>query len=114
MLVASWHPVPCPAGVRMTFATHFHGRDAQVSVAEGSYWSRWRVASATGHLLAEGDAPDRDSAEQAAEDEVCAVHPPTAHLMDELLSWGCRSSAEEPGTPPRRPPGATSRQWGCS
>jgi hypothetical protein len=86
VLIAAWHAVPCPAGVRLALATHLHGRDAQVSVAEGCARWHWRVQSATGHVLAEGDAPDRDAAEQAAEDEICAVHPPTAHLMDELLS----------------------------
>ena len=85
MLIATWHPVPCPAGIRMAFATHFHGRDADISVAEGSLRWHWRVVSPAGHTLAEGDAPDRDAAEQAAENEVCAVHPPTAHLVDELL-----------------------------
>jgi len=38
-----------------------------------------------GHLLAEGDAPDRDAAELAAESEVSSVHPPTDHLIDELV-----------------------------
>jgi hypothetical protein len=36
-------------------------------------------------VLAEGDAADRDAAELAAESEVSAVHPPTDHLMDELV-----------------------------
>ena len=40
MLVASWHPIPCLAGVRMAFATHLHGRDAEVTVERG----RARVA----------------------------------------------------------------------
>ena len=86
MRIASWHPVPCPAGVRMAFRAHLHGRDAEVSVAEGAHAWRWRITSPTGKVLAEGDAPDRDGAEQAAEDEVCAVHPPSAHLIDEMLS----------------------------
>ncbi len=86
MLIASWHPIDCPDGVRMAFATHLHGRDAVVCVDEGSHTWHWRITSPTGHLLAEGDAPDRDAAEQAVEDEVCAVHPPSAHLMDDLLS----------------------------
>jgi hypothetical protein len=84
-MLASWHPIPCPAGSRMAFAAHFHGRDAEVSVAEGARLWHWRVVSPAGHLLAEGDASDRDAAEQAAEREVCAVHPPTAHLLDELM-----------------------------
>lgn len=70
----------------MALATHLHGREALVSVAEGCHLWHWRVSSLTGHVLAEGNAPDRDAAEQAAEDEVCAVHPPTPHLMDELLT----------------------------
>jgi hypothetical protein len=86
VLVASWHPVSCPTGVRMALATHLHGRDAEVSVAEGAHTWHWRVLSATGHVLAEGSAPDRDAAEQSAEDEICAVHPPSAHLMDDLLA----------------------------
>ena len=85
MLLATRHPVPCPAGIRMAFATHLHRRDADISVAEGSHRWQWRVVSPAGHVLAEGDAPDRDSAEQAAENEVCAVHPPTAHLVGDLL-----------------------------
>ncbi len=86
MLIASWHPIPCPAGTRMAFAAHIHGRDVVVSVCEGVHTWHWRITSPTGHLLAEGDAPDRDAAEPAAEDEVFAVHPPTAHLMDDLLT----------------------------
>jgi hypothetical protein len=86
MRVASWHPVPCPDGVRMAFGAHLHGREAEVSVADGARAWHWRITTPTGHVLAEGDAPDRDAAEQAAEDEVCAVHPPSAHLIDEMLS----------------------------
>jgi len=86
MLIADWHPITCPAGTRMAFATHLHGRDATVDVPAGSRAWHWHVRSPAGHLLAEGDAPDRESAEQAAEDEICAVHPPTPHLLDEMLA----------------------------
>jgi hypothetical protein len=86
MLIASWHPIPCPTGVRLAFAAHIHGRDAEVCVADGPHPWHWRVLSPAGHVFAEGDATDRDAAEQAAEDEACAVHPPTPHLLDELLS----------------------------
>jgi hypothetical protein len=85
MLIAAWHPIACATGTRMAFATHFHGRDADVTVREGERQWHWRVLSPAGHVLAEGDAPDRDAAEQAAEDEVCAVHPPSAHLLDEMV-----------------------------
>ncbi len=86
MLTATWHPISCPEGARKAFATHLHGREAEVSVGEGLHRWHWRVLSPAGHVLAEGDAPDRDAAEQAAEDEASAVHPPTPHLVDELLS----------------------------
>ena len=86
MLTAPWHPITCPAGVRMAFAAHIHGRDAEAWLGDGLHLWHWRVLSPAGHLLAEGQAPDRDAAEQAAEDEACAVHPPTPHLLDELLS----------------------------
>ena len=68
------------------FATHLHGRDLVV-VHEGSppHW-HWRVTSPHGAVLAEGDAPTRDAAEQAAEDEATAVHPPSDTLLDRLLS----------------------------
>ena len=59
MLVAVWHPIPCPAGIRMAFATHLHGRDAEVTVAEGAHTWHWRVVSPTGHLLAEGTPSGR-------------------------------------------------------
>ncbi len=86
MLIASWHPISCPDGTRMAFATHVHGRDAEATVDEGTHVWHWRVISPAGHVLAQGCAPDREAAEQAAEDEACAVHPPTPHLMDELLT----------------------------
>jgi hypothetical protein len=86
VLIASWHPITCPAGIRMAFATHLHGRDADVSVLDGAHAWHWRVLAPSGHVMAEGDAPDRDAAEQAAEDEVCAVHPPSDHLLDEMLT----------------------------
>ena len=44
------------------------------------------MTSPHGVVLAEGDAPTRDAAEQAAEDEATAVHPPTDLLLDRLLS----------------------------
>jgi hypothetical protein len=69
----------------MAFGAHLHGRDAEVTVGVGAPRWHWRVVSPAGHALAEGEAPDRDAAEQAAENEVCAVHPPTSHLIDELV-----------------------------
>ena len=43
-------------------------------------------SSPGGHLLAEGEAADRDGAEQAAEEEIFAIHPPSEHLIDEMLA----------------------------
>lgn len=85
MPIAGWHAVPCPDGVRLALRAHLHGRDAEVTVPEGSSRWHWRVLSPAGHVLAEGDAGDRDAAEQAAEEEIFAVHPPTEHLLDELV-----------------------------
>ena len=45
----------------------------------------WQVVAPCGRVLAEGDAPDRRTAEQAAEDEVEAIHPPSDDLIDTLL-----------------------------
>jgi hypothetical protein len=68
------------------FATHLHGRDLiVVHEADPPHW-HWRVSSPHGAVLAEGDAPTRDDAEHAAEDEATAVHPPTDELLDRLLS----------------------------
>jgi hypothetical protein len=111
LLLGHWHPAageghvgqraepespePDPAGTGPPddvtyddppFATHLHGRELMV-VHEGlpGHW-HWRVTSPHGAVLAEGDAPTRDAAEQAAEDEATAVHPPTDSLLDLLLS----------------------------
>jgi len=68
------------------FVTHLHGRELVViHEATPSHW-HWRVTSPHGVVLAEGDAPSRDAAEAAAEDEALAVHPPTDALLDRLLS----------------------------
>ena len=82
-IIGSWHPEegsPVPA-----WAAHLHGRDLEV-VAEALHtWHRW-VRSPHGELLAEGRASDRQRAEEAAEDEATAVHPPTSELLERLLS----------------------------
>jgi hypothetical protein len=83
--IAAWHPVPCPDGVRLFLRAHLHGRDAQVSAREGETRWRWEVLSPAGHVLASGTAGDRDAAEMAAEEEIFAVHPPSEHLIDELV-----------------------------
>ncbi len=85
MVIATWVPVPCPDGIRMAFHAHIHGREVGVCVCEGDRVWHWRITSPTGHLLAEGTARDREAAEQAAEDEIFAIHPPSAHLLDDLL-----------------------------
>lgn len=51
---------------------------------ETSRW-HWQVTAPCGRVLAEGDAPDRRTAEEAAEDEVEAIHPPSDALIDVLL-----------------------------
>jgi hypothetical protein len=69
----------------MALRAHLHGREAEVLAFEGEHRWRWRVFSTGGHVMAEGNAPDRDAAEQAAEDEIFSVHPPTGHLIDDLV-----------------------------
>lgn len=92
LLLGHWHrvetaaPDDAPDSVPdPPFATHLHGRDlVVVHEGEPSHW-HWCVRSPHGAVLAEGDAPTRDAAEQAAEDEATAVHPPTEELLDRLL-----------------------------
>ena len=77
--------VPSPAGVRLALRAHLHGRNAEIWARVGERRWHWRVVSPGGHVLAEGRADDRDSAEDAAESEIFAVHPPTERLIDELV-----------------------------
>lgn len=85
MPIAAWHALPCPEGIRLALGAHLHGRDARIFAREGEPRWHWQVLSPAGHVLAEGDAPDRDAAELAAEEEIFAVHPPSEHLLDELV-----------------------------
>jgi hypothetical protein len=82
--VAHWHPEtgsPDPA-----FVTHLHGRDLEVLAEPASHAWHWWVRTPHGVTLAEGCAPDLFHAEEAAEDEATAVHPPTSDLLERLLS----------------------------
>jgi hypothetical protein len=84
MRVARWR---VEDGVMLpAFEAHLHGRDLEVAeeAAEGP-WA-WYVRTPHGALLASGEAPTCDAAEQDAEDEATAVHPPTAELLELLLS----------------------------
>lgn len=56
-----------------------------VPIGPGTLHWHWQVACPNGRVLAEGDAPDRSAAEEAAEDEVEAVHPPSEDLIEALL-----------------------------
>jgi hypothetical protein len=82
--IASWHP---ESGLPddCAFAAHLHGRDLEVLADPAAHRWCWRVTSPHGALLADGAAPSRDAAEQAAEEEATAVHPPTPELLDRLL-----------------------------
>ena len=86
MLIARWRIVDCCPPVRMAFEGHLHGREMRVDAIEGEHDWRWQVATPHGHLLASGVAPERHAAQQAAEDEVLAVHPPTTTLVEDLLA----------------------------
>ena len=83
MLLGHWHH--CEA-VGPALATHLHGRELDVMCAgERPCW-HWRVASPHGALLAEGDAASCAAAEEAAEREALAIHPPTEALLSRLLA----------------------------
>jgi hypothetical protein len=83
MLLGHWHHC---AAVGPALATHLHGRELAVERAgEPAPW-HWRVTSPHGALLAEGDAASCEAAEEAAEREALAVHPPTEELLRLLLA----------------------------
>jgi hypothetical protein len=84
MRIAHWHPEP--GAPEQALATHLHGRDLEVVCDPAHHAWHWRVATPHGTLLAEGDAPGMDEAEEAAEEEATSVHPPTAELLELLLS----------------------------
>ncbi|HYO43712.1 MAG TPA: hypothetical protein VES19_10985 [Candidatus Limnocylindrales bacterium] len=84
MRVAHWHPEP--EAPEQALATHLHGRDLEVVSDPVHHAWHWRVTTCHGTVLAEGDAPGMTEAEQAAEDEATAIHPPTADLVELLLS----------------------------
>jgi hypothetical protein len=85
-LVAAWHPADETSPSPDAFVAHLHGRDLAVAWDLGRGSWRWRVATAHGALLAEGEAATRLAAQAAAEDEATAVHPPTADLVERLLT----------------------------
>jgi hypothetical protein len=81
MLVARWLFETGGSAV----SAHLRGRDLEVRLAAvGGPW-HWSVRTHHGRLLAEGDAVTRLAAEEAAEQEVTAVHPPTPALLEALL-----------------------------
>jgi hypothetical protein len=84
MRIACWHAEP-GATLGSAFAAHLHGRDLEVLADPPAHAWRWRVTSPHGAILADGRAPSMNAAEEAAEDEATAVHPPTAELLDRLL-----------------------------
>lgn len=84
MGIASWHPELDSSNP--AFATHLHGRDLEVIADPAVHAWHWFVRAPHGAVLADGDAPTQQSAEQAAEDEATAVHPPTLELLERLLT----------------------------
>jgi hypothetical protein len=83
MLLGHWHHVDRPA---TGLAAHIHGRELLVEPEPAPCAWHWAVRSPHGVVLAEGEAPSCELAEEAAEDEALAVHPPTDLLLDLLLS----------------------------
>ena len=112
MLVATWHPIPCPAGVRMAFAAHLHGRDAEVTVARG----RAHLALARG--LARGPRPRRGRRPRpgrrgAGRRERGQRGPPADRSPDRragrLGSRACLRTPRVAARPPRSPDHGTRR-----
>jgi hypothetical protein len=85
-LVAAWHPGGETHPNADAFAAHLHGRDLAVHRDPGTGTWHWRVTTVHRIVLAEGIAPTRLAAQAAAEDEATAVHPPTADLLERLLT----------------------------
>lgn len=85
-LVATWHSVNGSRPSPDAFVAHLHGRELAVEWDPGRGGWRWRVTTAHGAVLADGDAPTRLAAQAAAEDEATAVHPPTPDLLERLLT----------------------------
>jgi hypothetical protein len=83
-IIGSWHPEEGSSSP--AWAAHLHGRDLEVVSEPALHAWHWWVRSPHGELLAEGRADDRQRAEEAAEDEATAVHPPTTGLLERLLS----------------------------
>ncbi len=84
MPIAHWRLEP--GAPETALETHLHGRDLEIVQEPAHHAWRWRVSTPHGAVLASGEAPDMTAAEQAAEDEATAIHPPTAELLERLLS----------------------------
>ena len=84
MRIAHWHVEP--GAPSQALETHLHGRDLEVIADPEHHDWHWRVTTHHGAVLAEGEAPGMTEAEEAAEAEATAVHPPTAELLELLLS----------------------------
>jgi hypothetical protein len=84
MRVASWHPEQDAA--QPAFEAHLHGRSLEVAEETVRGIWTWEVRTPHGVVLAHGMSANREAAEEAAEDEATAVHPPTSELLERLLS----------------------------
>ena len=84
MRIGHWHPAP--GAPDAAFEAHLHGRDLEVQQEPALHEWHWQVRSPHGAVLAEGRAQDLEKAEEAAEVEATAIHPPTAELLERLLS----------------------------
>jgi hypothetical protein len=82
--IGHWHPEE--GAPLQAFAAHVHGRELEVVAEPEAHAWHWWVRTPHGAVLADGRAPDLFHAEEAAEDEATAVHPPTSDLLERLLS----------------------------
>jgi len=85
MRICTWHPEPLGDTLGPAFATHVHGRNLGVRADPSAHGWRWQVRAPHGALLADGMAPTLAAAEEAAENEATAVHPPSEWLLELLL-----------------------------
>ncbi|HEY6057289.1 MAG TPA: hypothetical protein VIV06_04615 [Candidatus Limnocylindrales bacterium] len=73
-MYALWRPEPASA-VPPTMVATLHGFTLRVEPEEAHRW-HWSVLTSCGHEVEAGEAPTLVGAENEAEAEVLAVHPP--------------------------------------
>lgn len=81
-MLALWRPVQ--GQPHETRLASIHTRTLRVEQIAERRW-HWSVRSCRGREVAAGDAPTVSAAEEAAENEVYACHPPVGDWVERLL-----------------------------